>query len=72
MHRFPRSVKFTFTPTYDSGKWEITAKADGAILATGKCAIKSQARSDAWHALEKMGLVTISLLIPPASDRSDK
>lgn len=58
MYRFPRSVKFTFAPTYDSGKWEITDKVDGTILATGKCASKSQARSDAWHALEEMGLVT--------------
>ncbi len=55
--RFPRSVKFTFTATYSSGEWSVTAK-DGFVLATGKCASKAAAREQAWIALEEMGLVT--------------
>lgn len=61
MYKFPKSVKFAVvldaTSVGKSLSWEIKSKC-GSLLAKGNAGSENTAKSDAWHALEEMGLVT--------------
>jgi hypothetical protein len=56
-HKFPKTVKFSYEPTYDSGQWAVTDRS-GAVLVSGNAPSKLEARDRAWHALEEIGSVT--------------
>lgn len=61
MMKFPKSVSLRTMPdaTTDGNiMWDVVSRRGETVLCYGKSASKAQARSDAWHALEEMGLVT--------------
>ncbi len=59
--KFPWTVKFIcdVAPGGRPGVyWRVQFKGETSALVDGNASDRKQARSDAWHALEEMGLVT--------------